>query len=61
MTKKDYELIAAAINLVGYANVSNEAAQTTLNKLARLLAEQLGNDNPRFNRDKFLQACGITQ
>lgn len=52
MTKKDYELIAEAINGTSYSDDG-------LDGLAYLLAAKFESDNPRFNRNKFLQACGI--
>lgn len=55
MTKKDYELIAEHIK---------EAPKGVFNEFYREafvcgLADKLKNDNPKFDRDKFLTACGI--
>lgn len=71
MTKKDYELIASKIKQqldlrcrVAYPK-SNEGelikndAYFPLTALAEHMANALKNDNPKFDRDKFLQACGI--
>lgn len=48
MTRKDYILIAAAL----------KAAQT-IPQAARNLADQLAQDNLRFDRTRFLEACGV--
>jgi len=65
MTRKDYVLIAQAIKgtipgpehtedylqgqAVGWANC------------ARSIADALSTDNPRFDRARFLAACGVTR
>lgn len=56
MTKKDFELIANAINelFLGHKNWSR-----SLEQVANKLAEKLAETNPRFNREKFLIACGV--
>lgn len=59
MTKKDYELIARELKaqheLVGNIYRNTERYQ----RACTLWAATLGADNPRFDRDKFLKACGI--
>lgn len=56
MTRKDYILIARALAdsrpTVGY-----ERNLLTWNCTARLLADALAADNPRFDREHFLRAC----
>lgn len=53
MTKKDYELIARVIQ-------ENEGDDLrSHNYLVGSLAYAFEQDNPRFDRNKFLQACGI--
>lgn len=49
MTKKDYQKIAELISL-GLEPV----------KFTYELMNILEDDNPRFDREKFLTACGIT-
>lgn len=53
MTRKDYALIAATIK---------ETALFTenypLELLARKMAEALKKDNPRFDTQRFMEACG---
>ena len=55
MTRKDYVLIAEAIK---------EAHRLTSEKagagvVAYMLANTLQADNPRFDRARFLDACGV--
>jgi polysaccharide pyruvyl transferase WcaK-like protein len=54
MTRKDYVLIAAAL----------KAACPTVNVTYRAcvdsIANALGLENARFDRERFLKACGVT-
>ena len=65
MTRKDYEAIARAIATVMEAtNDFGNYDRTVGGKcaLARLtghLEVIFGNDNPRFDSDKFSEACGF--
>ena len=69
MTKKDYILIAQSMSLVRERYISEQCGGKViptgythaLNDTAVELARQLGWDNPRFNRVRFLTACGIEQ
>jgi hypothetical protein len=55
MTRKDYQLIATVL-----ANYSAEGGVVIeRDEIAKLLADALGADNPRFDRDKFLVASGV--
>lgn len=61
MRKKDYELIAGSL-------AATKSWITSLNLQAdvyRIICENLANtlnrDDPKFNKDKFLTACGIEQ
>lgn len=60
MNKKDFELIAGTIMAtrckVKYYGVCEEEA---LNILAENFSEVLSFLNPRFNKEKFLKACGV--
>jgi len=61
MTRKDYELIAKAINRQYHwflINPSNSATNGIEHVIYQLI-ENLQEDNPRFRRDIFLKACGI--
>lgn len=55
MTRKDYKIIAQAIA------DSREKYGSTMEvaKLIGVLGSRLKEDNPRFNPDKFWQACGL--
>lgn len=56
MSKKDYELIANAIS-----SVDKRLNADPLGDAAIAIADVMAEDNPRFDRDKFLAACGIDQ
>ena len=51
MTRKDYELIAAAIR--PHVRLIHDT------KLIDDLAYALLSDNPRFNVERFMKACGL--
>lgn len=51
MTRKDYILIAAAL-----ARLADSADKASC---AQALTYALANDNPRFDRERFLKACGV--
>lgn len=57
MTKKHFEAIARVLN----AEQSDKTgeARDALRDVAIRLAAQFNMDNPRFDRDKFLTACGF--
>lgn len=66
MTKKDYELIAGAIkNCHRYEPVgdgmgdADDMMEYFSIKLPSILADQLAAQNPKFNRARFLLACGV--
>ena len=66
MTKKDYELIAAAIKrTVDEARAYEHPAYglsirlSALEDLANDLAGELTKTNPRFDQRRFLVACGV--
>lgn len=52
MTKKDFELIAS---------VMNEAKEDdlTIKQTALCFSVVLASKNPRFDKDRFLKACGV--
>jgi hypothetical protein len=59
MTRKDYILIADALNLsqrtVGTSGLYD--APTALGLASIILADSLARTNPRFDRERFLKAC----
>ena len=58
MTKKDYVLIAEAIK---YALENERNDISTVRSVADRIAEKLQDDNPRFDWDRFLTACGFIE
>ena len=62
MTRKDYVMIAetikGAINYEQNFN-NNEAGAEVLKKFSVTLGSQFWLDNPRFDRARFLDACGV--
>lgn len=63
MTKKDYELIAGTFRSFysskAYGGDIEVGARLGVQDLAEGLAYDLARDNPKFDRQKFLKACGI--
>lgn len=55
MTKKHYEAIAVILKSFNSGLLTN----VCIKPMAKHLAEYFEQENPRFNRDKFLTACGI--
>ena len=65
MTRKDYQLIADAIRAVyrtqgefGW-NDSTLDRQDAIRQVANSLVCRLVEDNPRFDEDRFREACGL--
>lgn len=57
MTRKDYVAIAAAIRKeVIY---SGSETTTALKSVADSIADIMKRDNPRFDRSRFIDACGF--
>jgi uncharacterized membrane protein YjgN (DUF898 family) len=54
MTRKDYNLIAEVI-----ANSQGLTRVGIINTVAERMADALQADNPRFDRARFLTACGV--
>ena len=63
MTQKDYITIAAALLTVrnSYAPHWDANLFRACNDHAKQLAHLLAQDNPHFDRARFLKACGATQ
>jgi len=55
MTRKDYRLIAEILK-DSLDNIVDDMAHEALSDV---FAEELASTNPRFNREKFLRACGV--
>ena len=56
MTRKDYELIAGVF--AGIAEIV-DINETIGADIAERLADEFEAENPRFNRARFLSACGV--
>lgn len=54
MTRKDYVIIADVIK-----NLDECIDSYALEALADNMADALQGDNPRFDRARFLSACGV--
>lgn len=66
MTKKDYELIASVFRDSSRFNAPkvdkltyNNGAVDKWDTLARNLGTKLAQNDPKFDRSKFLRACGL--
>jgi hypothetical protein len=63
MTRKDYELIAKSLWLVynpdSLASRERAAYDEGVKVTILTLADALASDNSRFDRDRFLKACGV--
>lgn len=57
MTKKDYIIIAREINALCWNYQGQTEQIEVLLKLSELLSQEFIADNPRFNKDKFINAC----
>ncbi len=53
MTRKDYVIIAEVIATSWHASAESKR------DIAQNMADALGADNPRFDRARFLVACGV--
>lgn len=64
MSRKDYEIIARVVATIPEIAVVNAGkpggrAICIRSEAAREFASALQQDNPRFNEEKFLKACGL--
>jgi hypothetical protein len=53
MTRKDYKLIAEVIAVSWFGSAELKA------DLVNNLADEFALDNPRFDKARFLKACGV--
>lgn len=60
MTKKHYELIAGVIAISRKVEGTGERSQA-IYYVTQRLADEFQKENTRFNRAKFLEACGIKE
>jgi hypothetical protein len=62
MTRKDYALIAQTISdHKRMMPVNRRKQEVEIDALAHRLSERLVQDNERFDKAKFLEACGIVK
>lgn len=59
MSKKDFELIARSLKAC--VELYDEGENITPAFVARDLAHRLAATNPRFDRARFLRACGVAE
>lgn len=61
MTRKDFQLIADVLNdcRESYADANADAGTQAIETVAECFALRLRATNPRFDRDRFLRACGV--
>lgn len=66
MTRKDYELIARAIATLrsiypdgAPVNDHDKGFEHGTKQAAQYIATALATDNNRFDRERFLKACGV--
>lgn len=59
MTRKDYVLIAAALRAARPPGTALLARCHQADCDALVIADRLAGDNPRFDRERFLKACGV--
>ena len=59
MTKKDYVMIAEIFKFNREDFIEGEDGYSLIGILAHQIANALQEDNPRFNRELFLNACGV--
>ena len=60
MTRKDYVAIAFSINVASrIPHYRDQSPGAVTEAIACGIAEYMGKDNPRFDRARFLKACGV--
>ena len=59
MTRKDYVMLAEILKENRKDFIEGEDGFSLLNILAHQIANGLEADNPRFDRARFLTACGV--
>jgi hypothetical protein len=58
MTRKDFELIAGVLSNIRKVTLTKEGKED-LNYIARDFADALQDAHPRFDKFRFLVACGV--
>lgn len=60
ITKQTYELVASVIRS-RIESAKYESQWDEAEEIAKVLADKFAANNPRFNRERFLIACGVAQ
>lgn len=63
MTRQDYELIARVLRdtySTAHEDCDEAIVQTDRAALAGAFADELAGTNERFDRERFLKACGVS-
>ena len=61
MTRKDYKILADAVLRAYLWEAKKGAEQEGVKRAAHEIAIALYQENHRFNREKFMQACGMPE
>lgn len=65
MTKKHFERLAAIlkneVELAGELRIAQDEVFDHLDNVGRAIATFAQEENPRFDRDRFLRAAGLTK
>ena len=59
MTRKDYVAIAGCFKRASDSHQQDKDGLAALAHVADAIAYQMAQDNPRFDRARFLKACGV--
>lgn len=59
-TRKHYEAVARMIHSER-DDAQEQETRLVVDRIASRMADIFGNDNPRFDRDRFLRACGTVR
>lgn len=60
LSRKHYVAIASEFK-TAYEDVADDGAAVVMADFARRLAGVFAGDNPAFDRERFLKACGVEQ
>ncbi len=58
MTRKDYEAFARAVSKMVFGSTNGTEIEAS-RECAELIADVCKADNPKFDRTRFLRACGL--
>lgn len=58
LTKKDFKAVAEIIDYDGDRHYYD---RHTCEEIAKQLADYFATQNPRFDRERFMKACGLTE